>query len=140
MTQPAPLPEHIPTPVFVLDAARLRANLETATRVREEAGCKILLATKAFSLPAAFPMMTDYLDGTTASGEHEAIMGHESFGKEVHVYSPAYTQAEVERLTEVAEHIYFNSLEQLDRFADIARNAGVELGKRHYLGTIPQSA
>ena len=76
------LPEHIPTPVFVLDAARLRANLETAKRVREEAGCKILLATKAFSLPAAFPMMTDYLDGTTASGEHEAIMGHESFGKE----------------------------------------------------------
>ncbi|HBQ47411.1 MAG TPA: carboxynorspermidine decarboxylase, partial [Hyphomonas atlantica] len=113
----------IQTPVFVLDAARLRANLETAKRVREEAGCKILLATKAFSLPAAFPMMTDYLDGTTASGEQEAIMGHESFGKEVHVYSPAYTKAEVERLTEVAEHIYFNSLEQLDRFADIARNA-----------------
>ena len=63
------------TPCFVLDAARLRRNLETAARVRAEAGCKILLATKAFALPAAFPLMRDYLDGTTATGEHEALLG-----------------------------------------------------------------
>ncbi|OYW87268.1 MAG: carboxynorspermidine decarboxylase, partial [Hyphomonas sp. 32-62-5] len=105
----------IQTPCFVLDAARLRKNLETAQRVREEAGCKILLATKAFAMPAAFPMMRDYLDGTTASGEHEAIMGAEEFGKEVHVYSPAYTEDEVRRLTKVAQHIYFNSAQQLGR-------------------------
>ena len=97
----------IKTPCFVLDTARLRKNLETAKRVREEAGCKILLATKAFAMPAAFPMMRDYLDGTTASGEHEAIMGHEEFGKEVHVYAPAYGPGEVERLTRIADHIYF---------------------------------
>ena len=124
------LPEHIPTPVFILDVARLRTNLETAQRVREEAGCKVLLATKAFAMPAVFPMMRDYLDGTTASGEHEAIMGHEEFGKEVHVYSPAYTQDEVERLTKVAQHIYFNSAEQLARFGAIARDAGCKVGLR----------
>jgi carboxynorspermidine decarboxylase len=124
------LPSDIPTPVFVLDVARLRKNLETAKRVREEADCKILLATKAFAMPAAFPVMKDYLDGTTASGEHEAIMGHESFGKEVHVYSPAYTEDEVLRLTKIAEHIYFNSAEQLARFGDIARDAGAHVGLR----------
>ena len=124
------LPANIPTPVFVLDVARLRTNLETAARVREEAGCKVLLATKAFAMPAVFPMMRDYLDGTTASGEHEAIMGHAEFGKEVHVYSPAYTQDEVERLTEVAQHIYFNSAEQLARFGAIARDAGCKVGLR----------
>lgn len=129
MTHPA-LPEHIQTPVFLLDAARLRKNLETAQRVREETGCKILLATKAFAMPAAFPLMQDYLDGTTASGEHEAIMGHEEFGKEVHVYSPAYTEDEVRRLTKVAQHIYFNSNEQLQRFGDIARDAGAKIGLR----------
>ena len=90
------------TPCFVLDVARLRKNLETAQRVREEADCKVLLATKAFAMPAVFPMMRDYLDGTTASGEHEAIMGAEEFGKEVHVYSPAYTEDEVQRLTKIA--------------------------------------
>ena len=124
------LPSDIPTPIFVLDIARLRKNLETAKRVREEAGCKVLLATKAFAMPAAFPVMTDYLDGTTASGEHEAIMGHESFGKEVHVYSPAYTEDEVRRLTKIVEHIYFNSAEQLARFGDIARDAGAHVGLR----------
>tara|TARA_R110002094_G_scaffold42634_6_gene54892 strand:- start:308 stop:1438 length:1131 start_codon:yes stop_codon:yes gene_type:complete len=118
------------TPAFVLDVARLRTNLETAKRVREEADCKVLLATKAFAMPAVFPMMRDYLDGTTASGEHEAIMGHDEFGKEVHVYSPAYTQDEVERLTKVAQHIYFNSAEQLARFGAIARDAGCKVGLR----------
>ncbi|MEZ6002509.1 carboxynorspermidine decarboxylase [Hyphomonas sp.] len=122
--------EPLKTPCFVLDVARLRKNLETAKRVREEAGCKVLLATKAFAMPAAFPVMTDYLDGTTASGEHEAIMGHESFGKEVHVYSPAYTEDEVRRLTKTAGHIYFNSAEQLARFGDIARDAGAHVGLR----------
>ena len=120
----------LPTPCFVLDVARLRANLETARRVREAAGCKILLATKAFALPAIFPMMRDYLDGTTASGEHEAIMGHEEFGKEVHVYSPAYSEDEVRRLTKIAQHIYFNNTYQLSTFAPIAREAGCKTGLR----------
>ncbi|WP_341197729.1 carboxynorspermidine decarboxylase [Hyphomonas chukchiensis] len=124
------LPENIATPAFVLDVARLRTNLETAKRVREEADCKVLLATKAFAMPAVFPMMRDYLDGTTASGEHEAIMGAEEFGKEVHVYSPAYTEDEVQRLTKIAQHIYFNSAEQLARFGAIAREAGCKVGLR----------
>lgn len=118
------------TPCFVLDIAKLRKNLETAQRVRREAGCKVLLATKAFAMPAAFPLMRDYLDGTTASGEHEAIMAAESFGKEVHVYSPAYGEGEVERLSKIAQHIYFNSGAQLDRYGQIARAAGCQVGLR----------
>ena len=120
----------ISTPCFVLDIARLKSNLETARRVREAAGCKILLATKAFALPAVFPMMRDYLDGTTASGEQEAQLGAESFGKEVHVYSPAYAPGEVERLTQVAQHIYFNSAAQLQQYGALAKAAGAKVGLR----------
>lgn len=120
----------IPTPCFVLDMARLKSNLETARRVREEAGCKILLATKAFALPAVFPIMRDYLDGTTASGEQEAQLGAEAFGKEVHVYSPAYAPGEVERLSAIAEHIYFNSVAQLRQYGGVARAAGAKVGLR----------
>ncbi len=123
-------PETLPTPCFLLDAARLRQNMETAKRIREEAGCKILLATKAFALPAVFPLMRDYLDGTTASGEHEARLGAEEFGKEVHVYSPAYAPGEVERLSKFAQHIYFNSAEQLTAFGSLARSAGAKIGLR----------
>ena len=119
-----------PTPCFVLDIARLKANLETADRVRTETGCKILLATKAFAMPAVFPLMRDYLDGTTASGEQEAQLGAETFGKEVHVYSPAYAPGEVERLSQIAQHIYFNSAAQLERYGSIARAAGAKIGLR----------
>jgi carboxynorspermidine decarboxylase len=122
--------DQISTPCFVLDLARLRANLETAKRVREMASCKILLATKAFALPAVFPIMRDYLDGTTASGEHEAQLGAETFGKEVHVYSPAYAPGEVERLSGIAEHIYFNSAAQLRQYGPVAKAAGAKIGLR----------
>ncbi|MCR9270498.1 MAG: carboxynorspermidine decarboxylase [Hyphomonadaceae bacterium] len=120
----------VQTPCFVLDLKRLRQNLETALRIREQAGCKILLATKAFAMPAVFPMMRDYLDGTTASGEQEAQMGAESFGKEVHVYSPAYAPGEVGRLSQIAQHIYFNSAAQLERYGAIAKAAGAKIGLR----------
>jgi carboxynorspermidine decarboxylase len=122
--------ENISTPTFVLDIPRLRQNLETAKRIREEAGCKILLATKAFAMPAVFPMMQDYLDGTTASGVHETIMGAESFGKEVHVYNPAYTRDEVERITRLDVHIYFNSVSQFEKYASLADYNGAKVGLR----------
>jgi carboxynorspermidine decarboxylase len=124
------LPANIATPAYVLDVAALKRNLATVRRIRQEAGCKVLLATKAWAMPAAFPLMRDSLDGTTASGEYEARMGHEEFGKEVHVYAPAYAPGEVERLTRLADHIYFNSPEQIARLGPIARAAGKKIGIR----------
>lgn len=125
------LPEGLVTPAYVLDEAKLAANLATAARIKAETGAKILLATKAFAMPAAFPMMAAVLDGSTASGLYEARMGHEEFGKEVHVYTPAYTQAEIAALTGIAKHIYFNSQAQLRRFLPLLRaTPGIHVGLR----------
>ncbi len=124
------LPAEIRTPAYVLDVAALKRNLATAARIKREAGCKILLATKAWAMPAAFPLMRDTLDGTTASGEFEARMGREEFGKEVHVYAPAYGPGEVERLTGIADHIYFNSPEQVSRHIGVAKAARKHIGIR----------
>ena len=128
--QHPPIPPGIRTPAYVLDAARLTANVATAARIRREAGARVLLATKAFALPAAFPLMRDSLDGTTASGEYEARLGREAFGKEVHVYAPAYGPGEVERLTKLADHIYFNSPSQLARYLPVVKAAGLPVGLR----------
>ena len=38
------------TPYFLVDEARLTRNLEILRDVQERAGCKILLAQKAFSM------------------------------------------------------------------------------------------
>ncbi len=123
-------PADMRTPAYVLDVAALKRNLATVERIRRESGAKILLATKAWAMPAAFPMMRDALDGTTASGEYEARLGREEFGKEVHVYAPAYAAGEVERLTAYADHVYFNAPEQLRRFSAVARAAGAKVGIR----------
>jgi carboxynorspermidine decarboxylase len=125
------IPQDIRTPAYVLDIAVLKRNLATAGRIKREAGAKVLLATKAWAMPAACPLMSDVLDGTTASGEYEARLGREEFGKEVHVYAPAYTQAEVESLTALADHVYFNSPEQIARFLPLVRRKpGIHVGIR----------
>lgn len=129
MTAPK-LPANIATPAYVLDVAALKRNLATAARIKKESGAKILLATKAWAMPAAFPLMRDILDGTTASGEYEARMGREEFGKEVHVYAPAYGPGEVERLTKIADHIYFNSPEQIARGLPLVKKAKLKAGIR----------
>ncbi|MGH6816338.1 MAG: carboxynorspermidine decarboxylase, partial [Hyphomicrobiaceae bacterium] len=85
------IPAGIRTPAYVLDVAALKKNLGRAARIRHETGAKILLAAKAWAMPAAFPFMRDVLDGITASGAYEARLGRDAFGKEVHVYAPAYT-------------------------------------------------
>lgn len=123
-------PADMKTPAYVLDAAALKRNLATVARIRREAGCKVLLATKAWAMPAAFPLMRDVLDGSTASGEFEARLGREEFGKEVHVYAPAYSPGEVERVTAYADHVYFNSPEQIARYGGVAKAAGAKLGVR----------
>jgi carboxynorspermidine decarboxylase len=124
------LPANMNTPAYVLDVAALKRNLATAARIKREAGVKILLATKAWAMPAAFPLMRDTLDGTTASGEQEARLGREEFGKEVHVYAPAYGPGEVERLVGIADHIYFNSPGQIARYLPTVEAAGREVGIR----------
>lgn len=123
-------PADMHTPAYVLDMARLRRNMSVAARIKREAGVKILLATKAFAMPAAFAMMRETLDGTTASGEQEARLGAEEFGKEVHVYAPAYGPGEVERLTRIADHIYFNSPGQIAKHLAVVKAAGKLAGIR----------
>lgn len=119
-----------PTPYFLIDEARLLHNLEILREVQEEAGCKILLAQKAFSMFAAYPLLRQFLAGSTASGLYEARLGHEEFGGETHVFSPAYRQEEFAELLQYADHIVFNTPSQARRFAPIARAAGKQVGLR----------
>ncbi len=107
----------INTPAYVADEAGLIRNLEILKEVREKAGCRILLAQKAFSMFRLYPLISGYLDGTTASGLYEARLGHEEFEGEVHVFSPAYKDDEIDELAAICDHIVFNSVNQIKRFA-----------------------
>ena len=126
----------ITTPAYVADIGVLKRNMATAAHIRAATGCRILLAMKAFAMPALFPLMRLFLDGTTASGLFEARLGKEEFGKEVHVYAPAYTESTLHELLQIADHIYFNSAMQIQRFLPIVRAAGADkkVGIRIYPG------
>ena len=120
----------IRTPYFVVDEGLLRKNLELLKQVQEEAGCRILLAQKAFSMFYCYPLIASYLCGTTASGLYEARLGKEQFGGETHVFSPAYRADEFEELLTYADHFVFNSPNQLRKFGPRARAAGKSVGLR----------
>ncbi len=118
------------TPYFLVDEGLLKQNLEVLRQVQQEAGCKILLAQKAFSMFACYPLISRYLAGTTASGLYEARLGREEFPGEVHVFSPAYREEEFQSLLGLADHFVFNSPSQLRKYAQRAKKAGKQVGLR----------
>ena len=120
--------DQLPTPCYVIDEKKLKENLRILKEVREKAGCKILLAQKAFSCFYEYPLIGQYLDGTTASGLYEARLGKEEMGKENHVFAPAYKDADIKELGEICDHIIFNSFAQLRRHKDAV--SGKSLGLR----------
>jgi carboxynorspermidine decarboxylase len=118
----------LPTPVYVVDEDKLIANLKILQGVEKDTGCKILLAQKAFSCFYFYPLIKEYLCGTTSSGLFEAKLAHEEMNRENHVFCPAYLDSEFDELVRICDHIYFNSFAQLEKFGKRAK--GVSIGLR----------
>ena len=106
----------VPSPCYVLETARLRANLELLARVQREAGVKIICALKGFSMWSTFSLVREYLPGATASSLNEALLAKQEMGGEVHVYAPVYRDDEIDEILGMADHISFNSFNQWLRF------------------------
>ncbi len=104
------------TPYYLINEERLIKNLRKIQQVRENSGVKSVLALKCFSTWPVFEVMRQYMDGTTSSSLYEAKLGYEEFGKEVHVYSVAFSREEITELKKYANKIIFNSISQLKTF------------------------
>ena len=107
------------TPLFLINEERIRENCEILASVKARTGCKILLALKGFALWPLFPMIEKYLDGVCASSPWEARLGREEFGKEVHAYAAAYSDADFAELLTLCNEIDFNSFAQLEKFRSL---------------------
>lgn len=118
------------TPCYVVQEKRLKENLEILKDVSEKAGCRILLAQKAFSMYSVYPLIGRYLSGATASGLYEARLGYEEMGKENHIFSPAYREDEMEEILRYCDHIIFNSPSQYKKYREQVKNAGRSMGLR----------
>ena len=118
----------IATPYYLIDKQKLLRNMEKIAHVRQASGAKALLALKCFATWSVFDLMRDYMDGTTSSSLNEVRLGREKFGGETHAYSVAYADHEIDEVVSNADKIIFNSIGQLERFAD--RATGIACGLR----------
>ena len=123
--------EQLHTPCYVIDRDRLEENLKVLRGVMDRTGCRILLAQKAFSCYAVYPLISQYLCGATASGLFEARLCHEEMpGRENHVFSPAFREEDMPEILSICDHIVFNSIRQLELFGRRAKDAGLQVGLR----------
>ena len=126
----------IATPAYVIDEQKLLDNLKILSEIASETGAKILLAQKAFSAYSTYPLIAEYLQGATASGLYEAKLAYEEMVKpfegkkkiENHVFEPAFKDAEFPLVCEVADHIVFNSIAQLEHHRAVWEKAVSEKG------------
>lgn len=124
--------KEIHTPIYILEEARLRHNLELIKSVADHADMEVILAFKAYALWKTFPIFREYISSTTASSLSEAKLAVEEFGSKAHTFSPAYTDYEIDEIAKCSSHLSFNSLSQYDRFHDRVKLASpsISLGLR----------
>lgn len=121
----------IKTPYYLIDKNLIIKNLKILKSVSDKTGAKILLAQKAFSMYSLYPLIGEYLAGTTASSLFEAKLGHEEMtGKETHIYAPAYSDEDFSEIIKICDHIVFNSFSQWEKYKNIVSGTGIECGIR----------
>ncbi len=108
--------EHISTPIYIVEEAKLRRNLSHISNLAARAEVEFILAFKAFALWKTFPVFKEYIQATTASSLAEAMLAKKEFGSPAHTFSPAYMEDEIDRIADCSSHITFNSLSQYERF------------------------
>ncbi|MAA87960.1 MAG: carboxynorspermidine decarboxylase [Haliea sp.] len=136
----------LPSPCYVVDEVAIERNLRILRRVADASGAKVLAALKAFSCWRLGALTTRYLSGSCASGLHEARLGHEHYGGEVHVFGAGYHEADLQQILEIAHHVVFNSCGQWRRFRPLCLAAqqrrpelrfGLRINPEHSEGDIP---
>jgi len=111
----------IETPFYLCEERLLEKNLKILDDVQKRSGAKIILALKGFAMWSTFPLVSKYLKGCTASGLYEARLAREEFSRynentEVHTYSPAFKENEIQEISKLSNHIVFNSINQINKF------------------------
>lgn len=120
----------VPSPCFVVDAAKVEANLAILKDVSDRSGAQVLAALKAFSMFSLAPLVRQYLPGTCASGIYEARLAREEYGGEVATFCAGYKDSDINQIIALSDQVIFNSPAQKDRFLAKCQAAGVQVGLR----------
>lgn len=122
------------TPYYIVYEDALRRNMDTIARVADETGVNIIIALKANALWRTFPILRKRFLNATASSLNELQLAHEELGVELHSYTPAYTEGNIQKFLELSTHLTFNSLSQLERFSDTVKKHNANSIKKVSIG------
>ncbi|MBF0276047.1 MAG: carboxynorspermidine decarboxylase [Nitrospinae bacterium] len=124
--------KNVPTPCYVAYEEKLKENLAKIDEIQKRTGCKVLLALKAFAMFSVFNLYKGKIVGTCVSSLNEAKLGKEKFGGEVHLYSAAYREDEIDQLVRYSDKIIFNSFSQWNKFREKVKksNNNIDCGIR----------
>ena len=134
----------VDSPAFVVDAAKLRANLAVLADIRDRAGIKVLSALKAFSMWKVAPIVGEYLDGVCTSGLWEALLAAEHYKGEIATYCAAYKEEDLPEICRLSDHVIFNTPGQIARFRatldrlDCTFDVGLRINPLHAEGEVPR--
>lgn len=134
----------VDSPAFVVDAARLRANLAVLADIRDRAGIKVLSALKAFSMWPVASIVGEYLDGVCTSGLWEARLAEAHYRGEIATYCAAYKAEDLPEICRISDHVIFNSPAQIARFRPLldqqgaAIDVGLRINPMHAEGEVPR--
>ncbi|OCR87563.1 carboxynorspermidine decarboxylase [Campylobacter fetus subsp. testudinum] len=120
----------IKTPAYVCEEAILENNLKILKNISDESGAKVLCALKGFAFSGGMELVAKYLNGATCSGLHEAKYAKFHGFKEVHTYSPAFSDDDIDEVLSLSHHVVFNSFAQWDKFKIKAIKSGKSIGLR----------
>ncbi|MGP6139364.1 carboxynorspermidine decarboxylase [Jeotgalibaca sp. A127] len=126
--------QQVQTPSYVIDEQKLIDNLTILRGLEERTGCHVLLAQKAYSAFATYPLIRRYISGATASGLYEARLGHEEMQGENHIFAPAYMEHEFDEILEICDHIVFNSFAQWEKYKNKIKgkaSCGIRINPEH---------
>ena len=98
----------VPSPCFVVDAAKIRENLTLLKSINTRSGAKILSALKAFSMWHLADLISETLDGVCTSGLWETRLAKAHYRGEVSTYCAGYREQEIDELAEHSNHLIFN--------------------------------
>ena len=120
----------IPSPCYVIDEFSLRDNLALIKQVKEGAKIDVIVSFKAFQNWGVFPIFKEYGFGASASSLNEARLAFEELGVKAHTYLPAYEEKSIGDILKYSSHISFNSMNQLQKYMNMAHQTGVSIGLR----------
>ena len=136
--------DRVDSPAFVVDAAKLRANLAVLADIRDRAEIKVLAALKAFSMWQVAPIIGEYLDGVCTSGLWEALLAAEHYRGEIATYCAAYKADDLPEICRISDHVIFNSPMQIARFRPVLQmldgtfDIGLRINPLHAEGEVPR--